>query len=176
MVHVTVAPGAVERERCVRRGHTWLNGQADGGLSFSVYQHWLNQDGAESQALSKAKLMRGDHCFEASVKTTPRLTSFDGVMRDYELVLESELGLTTIRGYPRFMAFLSPMIPDFSHFSPGIARDSPVWPMAVIEQPSRFEIDGRPGYGWTERSFHRRGTEAQIMDGAQLAKTHATPG
>ena len=161
------------RELNAWRGHTWLNGQLEDGSGFYIYQHWLVEDGVEVNSLGKAKIIRDSEYFDATVVSTPRLVSLDGVMNEFEIGLESEFGPITVRGFPRAMAFLSVM-PSFSHFYPGIASGLKEWPMSVMEQPTRYEVNGRVGHGWAERSFYRHGIEAQISDRDLLAKTYSS--
>lgn len=147
------------RELSDWRAHTWIQGQFDDRSSFAIYQVWQMADGRENEALSEAKVFQNDQILTARVLQTPRLSSTANMFEPYELVLESDAGRWSVIGRPQASS-ITTFASDFSHFLFGVPYGDPNYVYTCIEQPSKFDWNGREAIGWTERSFSRVEAEA----------------
>lgn len=141
------------------RGHTWIQGQFPGGEAFCFYQVWLLIDGKEVEALSEAKILKDGHFFPARIVSVPRGSTALDMLQNFTIVLESELGTTTIEAIPQALALYS-----FgrlqSHYLAGIPYGVLEFPLQNIEQPSEFHMNGKIGHGHAERSYYRADAES----------------
>lgn len=130
-------------------GSCWASGYCAGSRTgYHVYAMSLrDRDGVN---MSNGVVVKGDRLYPAQVISVTVPDNLDGVQQLLRVVLRSELGDTTIVASERIANVVTGMIAPYDTVVGGRAGQPSA---AIVDGLVRIEIDGEPGYGWSELGF-----------------------
>jgi hypothetical protein len=137
------------RQPSAYRASCWASGYCAGaGIGYHLYAMSLH--GRDGGSMSNAVLIRDGALHPAEIVSVTLPESIAGVEALLRVVLRSEMGETIITASERIASTVSGMIAPYDTVVGGRAGQPSA---AIIDSLVRLDIDGAPGFGWSELGY-----------------------